>query len=120
MNSKFKLNLNKGHYSLQEKMWEDMMGYGLDSVFYAQHPVMKTWVELFHMPDMMSIEEVRQHENDLQSQCTFASENLPWVRTYIEKSISKKIYNKIQINVDTTDGGCSYWKILMGTLERPH
>ena len=39
VNSEFKLNSNKDHYSAQEKIWDDMIDYGLDSVFYAQHPV---------------------------------------------------------------------------------
>ncbi|MGB0763252.1 MAG: hypothetical protein ACPGO0_04820, partial [Acidimicrobiales bacterium] len=116
VNSEFKLSSNKDHYSSQEKMWEDMMDYGLDSVFYAQHPDTKTWVELFHMPDVLSIEQIRLHEKDLRGQCSYAAENLTWARTFIEKSVSKNIYNEIGINVQTTDGGCAYWKILMGTL----
>ena len=112
----FILNSNKDHYSSQEKMWKDMMDYGLDSVFYAKHPVTNTWVELFHMPDALSIEQVRQHENDLRGLCSYAAENLTWARTFVEKSISKNIYNEIQINVKASDGGCAYWKTLMGTL----
>ena len=116
VSNEFKINSNKDHHATQEKMWEDMMDFGVDSVFYAQNPVTNIWVELFHMPDAMSIEHVRMQENDLRSLCPYTAENLTWARTYIEKSLSKNIYNEIQINVKPTDRGCVYWKVLMGTL----
>ena len=116
VSSEYKLNSSKDHYSTQEQMWDDIMDYGLDSVFHAQHPVTNTWVKLFHMPDAMSIEQVREHENDLRGLCSYAAENLTWACTYIEKSISKNIHDEIQIHVKSSDGGCAYWKILMGTV----
>ena len=116
VNNDYKISSNKDQHSTQEKMWDDMRDFGLDSVFYAQHPVTKAWIELFHMPDVMTIEQIRQHEKDLRGLCSFADENLTWARTYMEKSTSKNIYNEIQINVESIDGGCAYWKILMGTL----
>ena len=65
VDSKYTIKSNKDHYSSQEKMWKDIMNLGLDSVFYALHPQTNTWVELFHLPDAMSVDEVRQHEKDL-------------------------------------------------------
>ena len=116
VSNEFKLNSSKDLHSTQEKMWEDMMDFGLDSVFYALNPDTNTWVELLHMPDMLSMEQVRQHEKDLRGQCSYAAENLTWARSFMEKSISKNLYDEIQINVEATDGGCVYWKVLMGTL----
>ena len=60
VDSEYTIKSNKDHYTSQEKMWKDVMNFGLDSVFHAHLPQTNT----FHMPDAMSVDKVRQHEKD--------------------------------------------------------
>ena len=117
VDSDYVIKSNNDHYTSQEKMWKDLMNFGLDSVFYALNPQTNVWVELFHLPDTMSVDEIKQHENELRNLCSRAAENLTWARTYIEQSVSKNIYNEIDILVSPSDGGCVYWKVLMSTMQ---
>ena len=101
--------------SLSVKIKDGLTALGMEVVFEVQ--TAHGLVNLFNLPDALSVAEIRAHERQLGQACEYDKQNLYYSRVYLENSIDVALHQRIISVVDSDNGGgLVLWHIIQRTL----
>lgn len=89
---------------------------GVDSVFWIETDA-GNFVNLFKQPDVVPIEMIRNHEEELRDQCPYDSANLHYSRVFLENSVDMALRRKMTPSLLASDGGPAFWSLVKMTLQ---
>ena len=73
-------------------------------------------VNLFSLPDALSLTDIWSHEQQLGQACKYDRQNLYYSRVYLENSIDIQLQQRIISVVNSDDGGPTFWHIMQRSL----
>lgn len=89
---------------------------GVDSVFWIERDA-GNFVNLFKQPDVVPIEMIRAHEDELRGLCQYDSANLHYSRVFLENSVDMALRRKMTPSLLPSDGGPAFWSLVKMTLQ---
>ena len=74
-------------------------------------------MSLFDSPDVVSLADIRAHEEQLGQDCEYDKQNLYYSWVYLENSIEVTLQQRIVTSLSPSDRGPVMWNILQKTLQ---
>jgi len=89
---------------------------GVDSVFWIEIGA-GHFVNLFTQPDVVPLNMIRDHEEELRDTCLYDSANMHYLRIFLENSVDMALHRKISPLLRIGDGGPAFWSLVKMTLQ---